>query len=697
MDQFKETFRVEAFELLEGLEHDLMALESDSGNKTLVDSIFRAMHTIKGSSSMFGMQSVSRFAHELEMALDALREARFEVGKGFINVLLSCRDHIHSIITDDVDSSEEADAVSDELTRLLRDEAGLSAADRQASPANNVKSNRNRSKTTYQINFTPSEEVFLQGSRPLLLIRELSDMGEMTVVAQSTPEMERFADMNPEHCHTSWVFFLTTEASVNDIRDVFIFVENDSTLDIKVLDAEEPDEESQMPIGEILVRQGVVSADEVQEGLHEQKALGSILVEKQSATERDIETAVNAQNHLKQLKASRAATSQTSNIRVDARRLDDLVTLVGELVTVQARLSQIAVDASDEGVLDVSEELERLVIDIRENAMSIRMLPIGTTFSRYKRLIRDLSTELNKDVTLLTIGGETEIDKTVIDKLSDPMVHLIRNALDHGIEDPEVRRSKGKPIQGTITLTAEHVGASVHVIIEDDGGGLNKDAIREKAVARGLISESAVLSDEEIYQLIMHPGFSTATTVTSVSGRGVGMDVVQKQITDLGGTVHIESEPDLYTRIVLELPLTLAIIEGMLVEAGEEKFILPLSTVESCVEFTHEDRERKTNGRVIRYRESLLPYVRIRDTYDIPGDLPEIEQIVVLNIKNQQFGITVDTVVGSHQTVIKNLGQIYNQAQGVTGATILGDGSIALILDPMKLIQQSGQDDGSYL
>lgn len=690
MDQFRENFREEAFELLDSLEQDLLELESNTENIPVINSIFRALHTLKGSSSMFGMQSVTHFAHELEMMLELIRDGQAGIGRDGINILFQCKDHFHKLITDNADSSADDDCISDELARSLSQAIQSSGSGTGSPSGSNASSGGGPAPLTFQIHFQPSENVFLKGLRPLLLIKELSQLGEMTVVTRDIPPaLKHLSDLNPELCYTSWVIFLTTTATLNEIQDVFIFVQGDSELDIIVLDSLTDEQDTRIPIGEILMRQGIVTADDVRQGLEDQKELGKILVEHHAATETDINTALDAQQHINQVLEARKTVQQTSNIRVDARRLDELITLVGELVTVQARVSRIAVDSSDSSVRDVAEELERLVGDIRENAMSIRMLPIGTTFNRYKRLVRDLSRELEKEVRLRTVGGDTELDKTVLDKLNDPLVHIIRNALDHGIEDVETRAANGKPAAGTISLMAEHVGASVHVIIEDDGGGLATELIREKAVTKGLIPENAVLDDDEIHQLIFHPGFSTASALTEVSGRGVGMDVVRKHITDLGGHVRIESRKGEFTRIVLDLPLTLAIIEGMLVQSGNESYVLPLSAVESCLELG--DKDQSGGGNVFQYRDHLLPYIRLRDVYDIPGSKPDIEQIVVLNHKNRLYGITVDNVVGSHQTVIKNLGNLSYDLQGITGATILGDGSIALIMDPHELMQLASQ------
>jgi two-component system chemotaxis sensor kinase CheA len=372
---------------------------------------------------------------------------------------------------------------------------------------------------------------------------------------------------------------------------------------------------------------------------------------------------------------------------VPAERLDALVNLVGELVTVQARLSQIASRSSDGIILSLSEEVERLTGELRDTTLNIRMLPIGSTFGRFKRLVRDLSLELGKEIELTTEGAETELDKTVIEKLNDPLVHLIRNSIDHGIEAPETRTSAGKPRIGTIHLSAVHSGANVKIQIKDDGSGLNKEAILAKAIEKGLVSTNADLTDKELYNFILHPGFSTAQKVTNVSGRGVGMDVVKRAIEGLRGSIDISSEKGKGTTINVTLPLTLAIVEGLLVAIKENYFVLPLSIVEECVELTREDVQ-KAHGKNIAYiRGEMVPYIRLRKEFNIVGEPPSIEQIVITGNNGDRVGFVVDTVMGEHQTVIKNLGRFYKDVEGVSGATILGDGTVALIVDIPKLIK----------
>jgi two-component system chemotaxis sensor kinase CheA len=366
---------------------------------------------------------------------------------------------------------------------------------------------------------------------------------------------------------------------------------------------------------------------------------------------------------------------------------------VGELVTAQARLTQLAAQDQSSSLSALAEQIERLTSDLRDNTMSLRMVPIGTTFSRFKRLVRDLSSSLDKNIQLVTKGGDTELDKNVIEKLNDPLVHLIRNSIDHGIESPESRREDGKSEMGTITLDAHYTGANVRLQIRDDGKGLDKNAIFNKAVERELILPDAQLGDEEIYNLIFMPGFSTAKSVTSVSGRGVGMDVVRKQIDALNGSIQIKSTPGKGTEFSLHLPFTLAIIEGLLVRIGDEKYVFPLSMVQACMELNREQRDSHGKKRLVEYRDSVIPYIRLRELFTDQGELPEREHLVIIQAESGTTGFVVDEVIGDHQTVIKNMGKLYKGINYITGATILGDGTVALILDVNRMAELAKKED----
>ena len=512
----------------------------------------------------------------------------------------------------------------------------------------------------------------------MLLLNELRGLGEATVIAEldSIPPLQ---DMDPELCYTSWDVILSTSRGIDSIKDVFIFVEDTSEIVI------EPVQEEERKLGEIIVDRGDVRREDLDKVLKEKKPIGELLVDAGLVTKNKVESALVEQEHVREMRGKRVKEEAASSIRVAADKLDSLVNLVGELVTVQARLTQEAALRNDPQLALISEEVERLTEELRDTTMSIRMLPIGTTFSKFKRLVRDLSQELGKEIELYTEGAETELDKTVIERLNDPLVHIIRNSVDHGIESPSVRESLGKPRQGMLNLSAKHSGANVLIEITDDGAGLDKERIKAKAVEKGLVAPEADLSDKELYSLIFHPGFSTARNVTNVSGRGVGMDVVRKTIDSLRGSIEVQSEPGTGTTIVLKIPLTLAIIEGLLVKIGADHFVMPLAAVEECVDLSREDVKKAHGRHMANVRGSLVPYVRLREEFGINDGLPEVEQIVITEIDRNRVGFVVDEVVGQHQTVIKSLGRVYRDIEGISGATILGDGSVALIMDMVRL------------
>jgi two-component system chemotaxis sensor kinase CheA len=525
-------------------------------------------------------------------------------------------------------------------------------------------------------------------------LNELRELGQCKIMAQ-TEDIPCLEDYDPNANYTYWDVILTTNHGMNAIQDVFIFVKDIAEVKIEVIDEDDSldDETSYKYLGDILIERGDLTPEDMQKSLNTKKRLGEVLIEKGIVPHAKVESALLEQQHVRDQRERRRGVDAGSSIRVATHKLDGLLDLVGELVTVQARLTQTALDSGMSALVSIAEEVERLTGALRENTMNIRMLPIGTTFSKFKRLVRDLSAELGKEIELTTNGAQTELDKTVIERLGDPLVHIIRNCIDHGIERPDARMKAGKPRQGEVHLSAVHSGAHVLISIRDDGAGLDAEAIRTKAVEKGLLQPDRIMSEQALWEMIVVPGFSTAAKVTGVSGRGVGMDVVKKAIDALHGTLEISSTKGSGTTITLKLPLTLAIIDGFLTGVGDENYIFPLSLVEECVELTHGETLNRGNRRLINVRGSIVPYVRLREQFAIIGEAPLIEQIVIVRIENKRIGFAVDHVVGGHQTVIKNLGAFYRDVEGISGATILGDGTVALILDVMKLVHIAEREE----
>lgn len=703
LDDFKQSFREEAFELLNSLEESLLELEQNPENPDEISAVFRAMHTIKGSAAMFGFDAISEFAHSVENVLDEVRDGVLPVTPELIDLTLRARDHIRAALTDEPEEEGTEGTILKGL-QAYRDKQqgggeghtfesepptsgiGMDEAGEEVSGLTvpETEEGEHDFPRIYRVRFAPHEDIYFSGTNPLLLLEELAALGEYTAVPRlkDVPALDK---LDPEKSVITWEIFLTSRCTVNDIYDVFIFVEDRADIEVHVVEELEPDTEEQEAkrLGEILVERGAANRETIERAISLQKRIGEVLVE-QGVSRDEIETALKEQEHIRTTRERSHQEVASSSIRVASEKLDNQIDLVGELVTLQARLSQ-SIHGGREGELqNIAEQLERLVSELRDATMSIRMLPIGTTFSKFRRLVRDLSQDLGKEVEIEMEGAETELDKTVMDRLGDPLVHIIRNSIDHGIETPAQREKAGKPRTGTIHLAAYHAGATVQISVRDDGAGLNREGILKKAKERGLVGAAAAeLTDEQVYELIFAAGFSTAANVTQVSGRGVGMDVVKREIENLGGSIKIDSRPGEGTEITLSLPLTLAIIDGLLVVVGGEHYVFPLSAVDECVDVA--GRERNNQADTISYRGSLLPIISLRDLFSFDGDRPEVLQVVVCEVGEKHVGFVVDEVIGGYQTVIKNLGKLYRDVQGVSGATILGDGTVALILDVPRL------------
>ncbi|MGC9196857.1 MAG: chemotaxis protein CheA [Syntrophobacteraceae bacterium] len=697
-----ETFRTEAGELLAEFEAALLVLETAPGESGEIGRLFRCLHTLKGSGAMSGYGEIASFAHKLEDVLEVLRTGNVTVGAKLVDLVLSSADLIQTML-DDPDpllSNKRADEILAALRELLvpftsspksaQTPAESDREPQELSCANPCEQHLPDSSpvTTYRIFFRPNRDIFNRGVNPALLLQDLRTLGTCRITAD-VDAMPDLWDMDPEECYTSWGIILSTPADINALKDVFIFVEDDCELKIETIcENSNLEDVPRKRLGEMLVETGDATPEQVSLVLGKQKRLGEMLVEEGVVSPGKVRVALMEQQHLSEIveKKKDRGEQSTASVRVPAAKLDSMVDLVGELVTVQASLRQLARSKKFPELRLIAEQVDRLTSELRDNTMSLRMVPIGATFNKFSRLVRDLSAELSKEVVLTTEGSQVELDKTVIERLQDPLVHIIRNSLDHGIEAPEKRVSRGKNRKGTLHLSAHHSGAYVLVKIADDGAGLDPEAILARGIEKGLVQPDSQLSEKEIFSLIFAQGFSTAKQVTSVSGRGVGMDVVKRAIDSMGGSIEICSPKGLGTTITLKLPLTLAIIDGLLVKVGEGYFVLPLSFVEECIELTRQDAA-KDNGRHLTFiRHNLVPYIRLRDLFSTDAPSPPVEQIVIAQTSEGKIGLVVDKVVGQHQTVIKNLGKLYRNVRAVSGTTILGDGTVALIVDIPKIV-----------
>jgi two-component system chemotaxis sensor kinase CheA len=680
---FAATYRLEAEELLSELEETLLELEESPDDMELVARTFRALHTIKGSGAMNGFDTIAEFTHDIETMFDKVREGELSIDREIVDLGLRAKDHIRGLLNDETDEG----AGSPILVRVKQ----IMGGDASGGPVHDVSAApQEKEPVTYRVRFRPERGIFENGTNIVPLLRELRGLGDCLVFGYDD-EIHTFDDFHPEQCYVWWDVLLTTDKGTDAIHDVFMFVDDRAEIDIAVVDKSDDGDIDERKLGHILVERGDITDAQMDEAVAAQKRFGEILTESGVVSDTTIESALAEQQIVREKRRQRSEENQS--IRVPVDKLTLLVNLVGELVTAQARLNQIASGSHEPALLGITEEMERLVADLRDNALSIRMLPIGTTFSRFRRVVRDLSAELGKEIELQTTGAEVELDKTMIERLADPLVHLIRNSVDHGVETPEAREASGKPRQGVIHLSAEHSEAHVVVTIRDDGAGMDPEKIRAKAVKNGLISADDPIQPPEIYKLIFEAGFSTAQSLTSVSGRGVGMDVVKRSVEALRGSVSVDSELGKGTTVTLKLPLTLAIIEGLLVRVEDERYVIPLSLVDECSDLTQEDVQRAHGREVVEMRGHLVPYTSLRKFFHDDRPAPDVQQLVITHSDGQGFGLVVDEVEGQIQAVIKNLGRMYEHIEGFSGATILGDGTVALILDVQALSRSAQREE----
>ncbi len=668
-------FRTEAAECLEAIEAGLLDLNHDLENKDLVDAVFRGLHTLKGSGSMFGFEQLAAFTHHCETAFDRVRKGEVPATAELVAAVLAAQDHMRALV--EQPDADHGDTGHKLLAQLQAAVGGKAEAKEAAAPATSAVAAAAPAKktTTWRIRFSLPANSMANGTNPLGLLDELRDLGECTVRA-NTSGIPPLDDLVPTELYVSWDVVLTSEQDRSAIDDVFIFVMDDMQLDVQEIagpqaaPAEARKDVAAAPVAAALAAPAPAAASEF-------RPVEAVPVKR--------ETPAPAQ-------AAAQAKAQ-ENVRVPAERLDELMDRVGELVIAQSRLSQLASSSSDIALRSVSEEIERLSGELRDTMMVLRMVPVGTLFSRFRRLVHDLARETGKVIELVTEGETTEVDKTVIERLADPLVHLVRNSIDHGLEPPAERLAASKTEAGTVTLSAHQSGGEVIISIKDDGRGINRERVRAKAESSGLIAPGQPLSDQELLQLIFAPGFSTAAQITNLSGRGVGMDVVKKTVEALRGAIEVVSLPGQGSEVSLRIPLTLAIIDGLLVRVGAGRYVIPLSAVEECLELSLEEDLRSRGRSFISLRDSLVPFLRLRDLFRT-GTKPDVHQkVVVISTGTERVGLVVDQIIGDHQTVIKSMSKLHNDVATFSGATILGDGSVALILDVGHLVAAGQQQE----
>lgn len=652
--QFQQVFIEESLEGLDTMESSLLALD-EGGDAELVHTIFRAAHSIKGGAATFGFPEMSSFTHEAESLLDEVRSGKRAIDGSIIELLLRTVDCLRGMFA----RAQAGEALNDAVAEGLRNE--LAAAMGRGVPANAVQARRDVDQAdAWTIRFRPHAGMLAGGNEPLRLIRELAGLGKLQV----TPEFDKlpaFAALEPTECHVGWTIELTGPVKRADITGVFDWVEDECDLTI----------EAKHVVAEVVAAPAAPVAA---------PAAAPAVADAGAA------------------RAQRETSAESSSVRVSIDKIDGLINLVGELVITQSMLDTFRegdIDAARLAILEQGlAQLARHTRELQESVMGIRMLPIASVFNRFPRMVRDISQKLGKQVKLELIGEQTELDKTVLEKIGDPMVHLVRNAIDHGLETPDKRRASGKGDTGTLTLQASHRGGNIVVEVSDDGAGLNRDAIVAKAIQRGIISTGEGMSDDAVAELIFQPGFSTAAVTTDLSGRGVGMDVVRRNVSDLGGTVTIRSTQGKGSVFTITLPLTLAIIDGLTAAVGEERYIVPLVSIVESVQLKAEAvRSVVGGGELFRFRGEYLPVIRLHDAFGCENAVHAIDEglMVVVEGDGSRVGLFVDGLIGQQQAVVKSLEANYRRVQGVSGATILADGSVALIVDIAGLVRMQGR------
>ena len=667
-----ETFRIEAAELLEQIEQGLLDLTHRLTDKDLIDEVFRSLHTLKGSGAMFGFDALAAFTHHCESAFDRVRKGEVPATRELVSAVLSARDHMRALVEETVTDAHRAagEVLLADLKRAVEAAGGMAAAPTAsavpASSSTPAAAPASAAGAGWNIWFSLPVNSMQNGTNPLALLAELRDLGEAEIEADisAVPQLEALV---PTDLHVAWNVLVKTAQPRSAIDDVFIFVMDDMQLKVEPLGAAPVAAPVAVPVPPAPL--ALVPAAVAEPAAQAMRPAADAPV------------------------ADQRQNKANESVRVPAERLDELMDRVGELVIAQSRLSQLAAASTDLQLRSVSEEIERLSGELRDTMMVLRMVPVATLFGRFRRLVHDLARETGKAIELITEGESTEVDKTVIERLADPLVHLVRNSVDHGLEQPADRVAAGKPEMGQVKLAARQAGGEVIITITDDGRGIDRARVRAKAEASGLIEPGQAVSDQELLQFIFHPGFSTAQKVTNLSGRGVGMDVVKRTIEGLRGTIDMTSTAGQGSQISLRIPLTVAIIDGLLVRVGEGRYVIPLSAVEECIELSLEDDLRSRGRSFISLRDKLVPFLRLRELFATQTKPDRHQKIVVISTGSERVGLVVDQIIGDHQTVIKSMSKLHAKVATFSGATILGDGSVALILDVAHLVAAGQQQE----
>lgn len=698
MNQFLESFFDEADEHIENMEAALLELESSPSDTELLNTIFRSAHTIKGASSTFGVTAVAEFTHVMENLLDRMRDGEIQANAEISEALLASVDALRSLLEAARNGTPGPDNIDELLKQLQALNTSDGAADAgDASEAESTETQpKNEGPTVYDVAFKPSRDFFHFGLEPILLIRDLSEVGTIEEVTLDDSALPPIDEMDPESCYLSWNLRLSTTEPTSKIDDVFMFVDDETLIEISA--AKESDANGDGSVAGEETTAPTEADDSKEEASPESKPESAATSAEENAAEKNAQEekpneAPQAQTEAQkptpqspaaQAKAPAAPTPHRESVRVDGERLDDMITQIGELVIGVSMVEEEWAEKHPGSDSPAVVQLSKIVRELQERSLSLRMIPIGACFQKMARVVRDLSRKLGKKIEFVTSGEETELDKTVVDKIGDPLLHMIRNAVDHGIESVEEREAAGKSPKGKVTLKAFHKGGNIYIEIVDDGKGLNLERIKKKAIERGVITEEDNPSEQELANLIFAAGFSTAEKVTDVSGRGVGMDVVRRNVESLQGSVSVRTKLGEGSTVTVRLPLTLAILDGLTVRLGDEVFVLPLLSVVESIRPSAADLKTVVNrGEVVMLRGEVVPLLRLHELLKINTNVTSASEglLVIVEEQHRKFALLVDELLGQQQVVIKNLETNFRKVPGVAGATILGNGRVAFILD----------------
>lgn len=671
MDEFRKKFIEEATDLINALESSVLSLESNTEDNELINEVFRIMHSLKGGGAMFGFLTISEFTHNLENIYDEIRNNKKSITKELLDITFNSVDHLRNLIKADADTNVSVKKKHKELLHKISGYIEDKVDSPSAAETGEIKNIESKGISSYYILFKPNKDIFDNGTNPLFLIDDVCELGNAISFVR-TIEIPLLGAIEYSRCYVYWEIFLETDQDPSEISDIFMFVEDDCELKVqKIADKE------------------TVNDDNFIEFLSETNDGKLFEIDEVKAIVSDVSIPAQpqaAQNVNEKIKKF-SKESEITSIRIATEKIDIYMNLVSELVTALAGLKLASDRIKDPDLIEITESIENITDQIRDNALSITLIPVENTVVRFRRLVRDLSSDFKKNIEFETIGTDTTIDKTLLQIITDPLMHIIRNSIDHGIETSEERVKKGKSPKGKIILRAYRSGSNVHMEVEDDGRGLDLEKIILKAKQKNFLSNDTPVSKAEAVKVIFQPGFTTADKVTDISGRGVGMDVLKRKMFDVRGDILVDTEKDIGTKITLKVPLTLSIVDGLLVNLSNKLYIIPLTSIARIRDIKYEYLKNSSRN-IANIDGNQIPFYFLREELELEGEYAEEVKFIMVKYEGKFVGLVFDSIIGEYQAVLKPLGKLYRKHEIISGASILGSGKVALVLDTNKIIQK---------